>query len=86
MQVMIQAEIEDIFLLLLDKSWPINTWDGRESLHIGGVGGDIIEDVDEHEEDGDKERHPARNNLRGNEETHPGHFFKKLIMMIKVLA
>ena len=65
---MIQAEIEDIFLLLLDKSWPINTWDGRKSLHIGGVGGDIIEDVDEHEEDGDKERHPARNNLWRNEE------------------
>ena len=61
--------LSQIFLVIY-----VLTWNCRQSLHIGGVGGDIIEDVDEHEEDGDKERHPAGNNLRGDEETHPGHW------------
>ena len=44
---------------------------GGHPLHIGGVGGDNVEDVDEHKEESDEHGHPAWHNLRGNEETGP---------------
>ena len=44
-----------------------------EDAHLGGVGGDGVEDVDEDEEEGDKEGHPARNHVHRNEEGNPGH-------------
>ena len=46
--------------------------DGSHALHVGGVGGDHVEDVGEHEEEGDEHRHPAGDNIRGDEETDPG--------------
>ena len=47
--------------------------DGCESLGLGDVGGDGVEDVDEDEEHGDEESHPAGHILRGDEEADPGH-------------
>ena len=44
-----------------------------EDAHLGGVGGDGVEDVDEDKEEGDKEGHPARNHVHRNEEGNPGH-------------
>ena len=34
------------------------------------VTGDIIENIDQHEKDGDKKCHAARDYLRGNQEAH----------------
>ena len=47
--------------------------DRCEPLCLGDVGGDGVEDVDEDEEHGDEESHPARHILRGDEEADPGH-------------
>ena len=47
------------------------------TLCFGRVGGDVIEDVDEDKEEGDKEWHPAGDNLRGNEEWDPGDHYKE---------
>ena len=44
-----------------------------QDAHLGGVGGDGVEDVDEDEEEGDEEGHPARNHVHRNEEGNPGH-------------
>ena len=44
-----------------------------QDTHLGGVGGDGVEDVDEDEEEGDEEGHPARNHVHRNEEGNPGH-------------
>ena len=33
--------------------------DGRETLGLGGVGRDVVEDVDQHEEEGDQQSHPT---------------------------
>ena len=41
--------------------------------HLGGVGGDGVEDVDEDKEEGDEESHPARNHVHRNQERDPGH-------------
>ena len=41
----------------------------RQTLRLGGVGGDRVEDVDQHQEQGDQEGHPARYYVRGNNET-----------------
>ena len=41
--------------------------------HLGGVGGDGVEDVDEDEEECDEESHPAGNHVHRNEEGYPGH-------------
>ena len=51
--------------------------DGRHALHIGGVWCHDVEDVDEHEEEGDEHRHPAGDNLRGDQEADPGHHDKQ---------
>ena len=40
--------------------------------HLGGVGGDGVEDVDEDKEEGDKEGHPARDDVHRNQEGNPG--------------
>ena len=45
----------------------------QEDAHLGCVGGDGVEDVDEDEEEGDEESHPARNHVHRNEEGNPGH-------------
>ena len=44
-----------------------------QDTHLGGVGGDGVEDVDEDKEEGDEEGHPARNHVHRNEEGNPGH-------------
>ena len=31
----------------------------RLTFSLGGVGGDVVEDVDQHQEQGDQESHPA---------------------------
>ena len=46
--------------------------DGGQSLGLGGVGVDVIEDVDEDKEEGDEERHAAGDDVRGDEEGDPG--------------
>ena len=51
--------------------------DGRHALHVGGVGGDHVEDVGEHEEEGDEHRHPAGDHLGGDEERGPGDHHKE---------
>ena len=43
------------------------------ACHLGGVGGDGVEDVDEDKEEGDEESHPARNHVHRNQEGDPGH-------------
>ena len=40
----------------------------RQTLGLGGVGGDRVEDVDQHQEQGDQKPHPAGDNVHGNEE------------------
>ena len=37
--------------------------------HLGGVGGDGVEDVDQHQEQRDQESHAARDNVRGDNKT-----------------
>ena len=46
-----------------------------KKLHFlgGGNAPDAVEDVDEDEEEGDEERHPAGHHLRLDEEGHPRH-------------
>ena len=46
--------------------------DRREPLRLGDVGGDGVEDVDEDEEHGDEQRHPAGHDVGGDEEADPG--------------
>ena len=41
-------------------------------VHLWGVGGDGVEDVDEDKEEGDKEGHPARDDVHRNQEGNPG--------------
>lgn len=41
-------------------------------LDAGWVVVDHVEDVDQAEQDGDQQTHPASNNLRGNNEWGPG--------------
>ena len=42
--------------------------DSRQTLRLRGVGGHVVEDVDQHQEQGDQEGHPAGDNVHGNEE------------------
>ena len=37
---------------------------GCKTLGLGGVGGDGVEDVDQHQEEGDEKSHPARYDVR----------------------
>ena len=37
--------------------------------YFGGVGGDSVEDVDQHQEQRDQERHPAGDYVRGDNKT-----------------
>ena len=46
--------------------------DGGHPLHIWRVRRHDVEDVDEHEEEGDQHGHPAGDNLGGDEEADPG--------------
>ena len=47
--------------------------DGGQPLRLRGVCGHCVEDVDEHQEDGDEERHPAGDHVHRDEEGDPGH-------------
>ena len=38
------------------------------TFRLGSVGGDGVEDVDEHEEESDQERHPPGDDVRRNHE------------------
>jgi hypothetical protein len=40
-----------------------------QTLSLGGVGGDGVEDVDQDQEQGDEQGHPAWNNVRGDDKT-----------------
>ena len=40
--------------------------DGRQTLGLGRVGRDVVEDVDEDEEEGDQERHAAWTSSRSH--------------------
>ena len=46
--------------------------DSSEALSLGGVSVDIVEDVDEDEEEGDEQRHAARDDVGWDEEGDPG--------------
>ena len=46
--------------------------DGSEALSLGGVGVDVVEDIDKDEEEGDEQRHATRDDVGGNEEGDPG--------------
>ena len=45
---------------------------GCQTLCLGTVGVDIVEDVDQDKEERDEESHPAWDNVGGNEEADPG--------------
>ena len=47
--------------------------DGRQPLRLGRVRRHRVEDVDEHQEEGDEERHPAGDHVHRDEEGDPGH-------------
>ena len=51
--------------------------DSGESLRLGSVGGDVVEDVDQHQEQGDQEGHPSGDDVHGDEERYPGDDHKK---------
>ena len=40
---------------------------------FGVLVGDAVEDVDEHQEQGDEERHPTRDDIRRHDEAYPGY-------------
>ena len=46
--------------------------DSSQTLGLGRVGGDGVEDVDQDEEESDEERHPAGDDVRWDHETYPG--------------
>ena len=41
--------------------------DSGESLRLGSVGGDVVEDVNQHQEQGDEKGHPARYHVHRDE-------------------
>ena len=47
--------------------------DSSESLRLGSVGGDVVEDVDQHQEQSDQKCHPPRNHIHWDQERDPGH-------------
>ena len=46
-------------------------------FHLWCVGCDSVEDVDEHKEEGDEERHPTRDHVHRDEEADPRHNYKQ---------
>ena len=60
------------------------------ALSLGGVGGDCIEDVDQHQEQGDQEAHSPRDDVHGDEKWDPGYDHKqtcrqKLVVFVIIL-
>ena len=47
-----------------------------EINYLGRISGDVVEDVDENEEEGDEERHPTGNDVWRDEEGNPRHHLK----------
>ena len=48
-------------------------WIAKNTFCFWSVGGDGVEDVDQHQEQGDQERHPARDDVRWyNKTIRPG--------------
>ena len=45
--------------------------------HLGGVGGDGVEDVDQDEEEGDQEGHPTGDHVHRDQERDPRHDHKQ---------
>ena len=50
---------------------------GDLTLCLGSVGGDVVEDVDQDEEERDEESHPPGDDVRRNHEADPGHHHKQ---------
>ena len=46
--------------------------DSSEALSLGGVSVDIVEDIDKDKEEGDEQRHAARDDVGWDEEGDPG--------------
>ena len=44
---------------------------------LGRVGGDCVENVDEHKEEGDKEGHAPGDHVHRNQERDPGYYHKQ---------
>ena len=60
-----------VALLRWELQWL--TGNGSQALHVGRVWGDIVENIDQDEEDGDEERHPARHDLGRDQKTDLEH-------------
>ena len=48
-----------------------------ESLRLGSVGGDGVEDVDQHQEQSDEQCHPPRDHIHRDQERDPRHDHEK---------
>ena len=48
-----------------------------ETLRLGSVGGDGVEDVDQHQEQSDQQRHPPRDHIHRDQERDPRHDHEK---------
>ena len=59
--------------------------DSGESLRLGSVGGDGVEDVDQHQEQSDQETHSPRDDIHWNQERYPGHYHKQAYNTIILL-
>ena len=57
------------------KEWKLQL-QFQQTFCFGDVCGDGVEDVDQDEEDGDQERHPPGDHVRGDQEWDPGHHDK----------
>ena len=44
----------------------------RQPLCLGGVGGNVVKNVDQHQEQGDQESHASRDDIWRNKERYPG--------------
>ena len=70
----IQLNIQISIAVRPKQTFNLTRQDCRQvTFSLGSVGGDVVEDVDQHQEQGDQERHPARDNVRRHHEADPGH-------------
>ena len=56
-----------------DKGRSKESFFKNKTFCFGDICGDGVEDVDQDEEDGDQERHPPGDHVRGDQERDPGH-------------
>ena len=54
-------------------------FNSSQTLRLGCVGGDVVEDVDQHQEQGDQQGHPARYHVHRDEKGYPGYNHKQTL-------